>query len=76
MNRRNFIKSILVAGASFTILPGAGRIWKATRSPLYEINPEWINAPFNPKFLLYNMNEERWYEIEGLFRKALDAPSL
>lgn len=27
--RRNFLRSILVAGASFTILPGAGRIWRA-----------------------------------------------
>lgn len=36
MNRRSFFKSILVAGASFTILPGAGRIWKAQRDiPLF-----------------------------------------
>ena len=34
MNRRNFIKNILVAGASFSVLPGAGRIWKATRSDI------------------------------------------
>jgi len=27
MNRRNFINGIMVAGAGFMILPGAGRIW-------------------------------------------------
>ena len=32
MNRRNFIESILVAGAAFSILPGAGRIWRVTRT--------------------------------------------
>lgn len=32
MNRRNFIRNILVAGASFNVLPGAGRLWVARRS--------------------------------------------
>ncbi len=32
MNRRNFINSLLTIGAGFTILPSAGRIWKAERS--------------------------------------------
>lgn len=31
MNRRSFINNILVAGASFSILPGAGRVWRAQR---------------------------------------------
>jgi hypothetical protein len=31
MNRRNFIGNLIVAGATFAILPGAGRLWKATR---------------------------------------------
>ena len=30
-SRRSFLRSILVAGASFSILPGAGRVWKASR---------------------------------------------
>lgn len=34
MNRRNFIKNLMVAGAAFTVLPGAGRIWKAERAPV------------------------------------------
>jgi len=33
MNRRNFIGNLILAGASFAILPGAGRLWKATRLP-------------------------------------------
>lgn len=32
--RRNFIRNVLVAGASFTILPSAGRIWRAKRAPV------------------------------------------
>lgn len=30
MNRRSFFRNAAVALAGFTILPGAGRIWKAT----------------------------------------------
>lgn len=33
MNRRNFIGNLLVAGASFMVLPGAGRVWKAVIDP-------------------------------------------
>lgn len=43
MNRRNFLGNLLIAGASFAILPGAGRIWRAQRRLL---NPDWVNAPF------------------------------
>lgn len=28
MNRRNFIETTLAAGAMFTVLPSAGRIWR------------------------------------------------
>lgn len=31
VSRRNFISGLLAAGAGFTILPGAGRIWRAER---------------------------------------------
>lgn len=37
MNRRNFINNLIVAGASFTILPGAGRIWRATREQVLHV---------------------------------------
>lgn len=32
MNRRDFFKTLGLGLAGFTILPGAGRVWKATRN--------------------------------------------
>lgn len=32
MNRRSFLDTMLKGAAAFTILPGAGRIWKAEKS--------------------------------------------
>jgi hypothetical protein len=66
VNRRNFLCNILVAGASFTILPGAGRIWKAQRQldlkELFDL--QWkiierrkfysIMAPRHPDTVLYS----------------------
>lgn len=49
INRRNFLGNLLIAGASFAILPGAGRIWRARRQIL---NPEWVNAPFGLSYAL------------------------
>lgn len=34
MNRRNFLGTLLSATAGFSILPGAGRLWKAQRPVL------------------------------------------
>lgn len=34
MNRRSFIGRMVVGAASFAILPGAGRVWKAERKVL------------------------------------------
>ena len=31
MNRRSFIERLAIGSASFMILPGAGRVWKAVR---------------------------------------------
>lgn len=45
MNRRNFLRGIVIAGASFNILPGAGRIWKAQRPELV-VNPAWVKAEY------------------------------
>lgn len=38
MNRRSFLSAMLKGAAAFTILPGAGRLWKAER-PLYRWLP-------------------------------------
>lgn len=52
MNRRNFIRNLLVGGVSFAILPGAGRLWKATRTfeSKWIENPDWVSAPFRIHF--------------------------
>jgi len=47
MNRRNFIGNLLIAGASFAILPGAGRIWRAQRCVP---NPAWETAEYEIVF--------------------------
>jgi hypothetical protein len=47
INRRNFLRGLLAAGASFTVLPPAAtyeRIWRATR-PEWIPNPDWVTAP-------------------------------
>jgi hypothetical protein len=41
VNRRNFLNSLLVAGASFSILPGAGRLWVAKKPDLIWRHPVW-----------------------------------
>lgn len=33
MNRRNFISGLLASGASFMVLPGAGRLWNPAVRP-------------------------------------------
>jgi hypothetical protein len=35
MNRRNFIADLLATSAGFAILPGAGRLWRATMPIVY-----------------------------------------
>ena len=53
MNRRNFINSLLTIGAGFTILPSAGRIWKAEVS-LYERLPyHQVKGLLIPQGIIY-----------------------
>lgn len=37
MNRRSFLQQMLLGGAAFNILPGAGRVWKAVKN----VEPFW-----------------------------------
>ena len=46
MNRRDFFRNSAVAAFGFMILPGAGRLWKATAAP-YE-----IRYKFQDKYLV------------------------
>lgn len=43
MNRRSFIERLALGMAGFTILPGAGRVWKVTRAPVL---PFWMHSPY------------------------------
>lgn len=52
MNRRNFIGGLLAAAAGFTILPGAGRVWKAVITQRMVVpNPAYANAPYEISFM-------------------------
>lgn len=54
MNRRNFIKGLITAAAGFSILPGAGRIWKAeARIVRAIINPAYRDAPYEIRYLVH-----------------------
>lgn len=78
MNRRSFIsnftKGIIAAGAGFTILPGAGRIWRAERKQFIGIYQMLIEAgkrpytgPLNiPEFLKLNYEIMRAREARGV----------
>lgn len=66
MNRRSFFSTLLKGAAAFTILPSAGRVWKATREvfpvriteryltfeELYVLRTELLNSlgPYVPTF--------------------------
>lgn len=54
MNRRNFIRNLAGIGL-FSILPGAGRVWKATKviNPMTIPNPNWVNAPYECAFIFW-----------------------
>lgn len=54
MNRRNFLGKLLVGAAAFAILPSAttyARSWKPLGSGILVPNPEWVNAPFEIRFM-------------------------
>lgn len=55
MNRRSFITSMLAACAAPMALQGAGRTWSKVESLLVPkhsmLNPEWVKAPFEVKFI-------------------------
>ena len=48
LDRRNFLGNLIIAGAVFTILPGAGRIWRAERRI---VNPDWKDEPLEISYV-------------------------
>jgi len=70
-DRRSFFKQLAIGVASFAILPSAAtysRIWKpkAIVPVRYEVNLDWVNAPFEVNFRWKTANV---MEKEGLLLK-------
>lgn len=60
INRRSFLEQGLTALAGFMILPGAGRIWKAKKEPLYRC----IMLPPSPETTLFSETVEYGYYVD------------
>jgi len=58
MNRRNFIRGLLVSGAAFTVLPGAGRLWRAQRASVRQLTERDLNE-FLEALFDFNRNPGR-----------------
>lgn len=54
MNRRNFIGGIIAAGAAFSILPGAGRVW-APKRYVYFVEYHVLPSPLNTRKALLHI---------------------
>lgn len=65
MNRRNFIENILVAGASFMILPGAGRIWRAAAVVPNSI--AYVDKDGNYHYMTREYWDQSWVFLKGFW---------
>lgn len=77
MKRRDFLKTLSTAAACFTVLPAAttySRIWKPKLivRVRYEINPEWVNAPFEMRWFGNNFATIRHELYPPRFRMEAD----
>lgn len=64
ISRRNFIGSLMVAGASFSILPGSGRVWVARRErPILVVAT--LRGEISPyyKLLLAQMRRTKRWDV-------------
>lgn len=70
MTRRTFFSKLAKAVGVFTILPGAGRVWRPSPFRIIRmggpevsfenfgiLNPNWVNAPFEIKFIMFDPME-------------------
>ena len=71
MNRRDFIRASATALLGFTILPGAGRVWKARRV-MGLSSPVWANAAPFGLALLDCGNEVRMIQLDREQQSALE----
>ena len=57
MKRRDFFGKLGVLAAGFSVLPSAMTYaranWKVTKSGLWRVNPDWVNAPYEWYFYEY-----------------------
>lgn len=57
MNRRNFLKNLAAAAASFAILPAATTYhrakWVKNRSEVWIVNPEWVEARYEVAYYMH-----------------------
>jgi len=72
MNRRNFISGLMVAGASFMVLPGTGRLWTVARPELvtrrmfvlhdfdWELLAETDGDPVRRRMLMWERDYKPW----------------
>ena len=76
MDRRNFIGRLLAIGAGFTILPGAGRIWKVTRTVHCRFipNPAYIDAPYEAYYWFWGADGGQ--RAAAFFRRYGEHPPL
>lgn len=77
MNRRSFFKRLTLGAAAFTILPGAGRVWKAERlGVLAQLDGSFVCGmiPPGPKETLYDylLDIRRQREKSGQDPKVIE----
>ena len=57
MNRRGFFKSLALLGAAAAVAPGVfvpkfePVRWKVVRPTIYQVNPQWVTAPYEIRFI-------------------------
>lgn len=61
MNRRGFLGTLGSALAGFTILPGAGRIWKATREPVSFFDEGPYRCLMARPIPVHTLYSENWF---------------
>lgn len=73
MNRRSFLTDLLKGAVAFTILPSAGRIWKAERR-LIKVDYYLFHAPifhFSPSFQNFIHIKCETMEADTVYEKLM-----
>lgn len=65
MTRRSFLTNLGALGL-FTILPGAGRVWRAERPPVLSMQEQWIRALFYGEPLSVQVGVCRFEDLQSV----------